>query len=144
MTLPFSNELTRLDCHKALVDLLKDRLMAPRALAERWGYSDDHLANLRRAGYGLPWIRLPLGPKGTKGGVRYRLSDIISAEIDGYFGQVTLARVELAIAGCPALTETQRAAVQAHVRNALRDNRDPEATGSNPPRERRGRPRMRG
>lgn len=72
--------------------------------------------------------------------MRYRLSDVISAELDGFFGQVTLARVELAIAGCLALTEAQRAAVQAHSRAALSESPDAEATGFNPPRDRRGVP----
>ena len=141
MSLPIPNELTIAECYKPVIDLLRDRLIRPKHVAQRWAYTEDHLSNLRRAGNGLPWIRLPLGPKGTKGGVRYRLSDVISAEIDGYFGQVTIGRVELAIACCPGLTEAQRALVQAHVRAALNENRDPDASGISAPRERRGRPR---
>lgn len=101
--------------------LLQDRLVAPRLLAERWGYTDDHLSNLRRARHGIPWIRLPLGPKGSKGGIRYRLSDIVIAELEGSFGPVNMERVHLAIASCPALTDAQRAEVIAHLSEVLRE-----------------------
>lgn len=141
MPLPISPELTKHECYKPVVSLLQDRLVPPRALAERWSYTEDHLSNLRRANHGLPWIRLPLGPKGTKGGIRYRLSDIVAAEIDGNFGQVTLSQVEIAVASCPALTLDLRAAVQAHLRTALGLGADADATGMRPPQGRRGRPR---
>lgn len=116
--LPIPSSMT-LECYKPLVDLMKDTLVPPKVLSERWSYTEDYLSNLRRAGHGLPFVRLPLGPTGRKGGIRYRLSDIVSAELTGTFGPVTIEQVCIAIASCPAIPVEARAAVQAHVRKAI-------------------------
>lgn len=119
MKLPIPATVGREACYKPVTDLMHDTIVTSKLLAERWGYSVDHLSNLRRARQGLPFIRLPLGPKQWKGGIRYRLSDIVSAEIGGTFGPTTIERVCIAIAACAAITPEQRVAVQAHVRQAL-------------------------
>jgi hypothetical protein len=101
-----------------LVALLRDQLLSPKVVAERWGPSECHLSNLRRRNGGLPWIRLPTGAKG-KGSVRYRESDLVMAEIRGTCGALTLPQVEIAIAACPDLTPDLKTAVLAHLRKAL-------------------------
>ncbi|MFM9851171.1 MAG: hypothetical protein ACKVP3_29090 [Hyphomicrobiaceae bacterium] len=116
--LPIPSSVTH-ECYKPVVDLMRDTLVTPRVLAERWSFSDDYLTNLRRAGRGLPFVRLPLGPTRKKGGIRYRLSDIVGVELTGAFGPVTIEQVCIAIASCPGISVEARAAVQAHVRKAL-------------------------
>jgi hypothetical protein len=48
-------------------------LLTARELAERWGCSVGHLANLRSAGLGPAYLKI-----GTS--VRYRVSDLLSYE----------------------------------------------------------------
>jgi hypothetical protein len=116
--LPVPAELTRHEAYAPVVRLLKDTLIRPKDIAARWQIGQSHLANLRRAGRGLPWTRLPTGAKGL-GSVRYRLADIVTAELHGTSGSITAERVCLAIAACDLLSLEQRAAVQAYLGAAL-------------------------
>lgn len=59
-------------------------------LAQHWGYTEVHLANLRRNGRGLPFIKLP-----TRG-IRYNQAEIIAAELGNTSGPLTIERVCLA------------------------------------------------
>jgi len=116
VTLPIPPTLCH-PAHEPIVRLLRDTLITPKVLAERWSYSVIHLANLRRPGLGLSSIKLPTGPK--SGGVRYRLSEIVAAELHGTSGPIDRERVALAIVGCPDISDHQKAAVLKWVVAAL-------------------------
>lgn len=96
-----------------VLEICRSVLVTPGELAAHWRYTEDHLANLRRAGRGLPFIKFDTG------GVRYRLSSILAAEISGESGALTLERVLLAVATCATVSERDRAAIASHVRAAL-------------------------
>lgn len=116
MALPVPAAAKRSEAYAPLLALLRDHLIKPKDLAARWGFTSDHLANMRRAGYGVPFVRLPTGRKEA---VRYRLSDIISAELTGTAGAVTLERVCIVIAAAEEISEEQRKLIIARLRNAL-------------------------
>jgi hypothetical protein len=111
-------ELERHGAYAPLIALLRDVLVRPNQLADRWGVTPSHLSNLRRSQRALPYMRLPTGAKG-KGSIRYRLSDIVSAEVLGTSGAINLERVLIAVAACDFLAENQRAATQDRLRKAL-------------------------
>lgn len=122
MPLPVPPALERAAAYAPLLLLLRDSLIKPKDLAERWGFSHDHLANLRKRRVGPPWIRLPTSSGQAKrpmGSIRYRISDIIGAELAGSGGALTLERVALAVAAMDFLTEQERAAVISRLRTAL-------------------------
>lgn len=89
-----------------LTKLLADTLVDSEFVCKRWGVSKSHLGNLRRLQRGIPFIRLPLAKPGSAGKacIRYRLSDIIAAEVNGVSGAVNVQRVMLALetSGLPA------------------------------------------
>jgi hypothetical protein len=123
MALPYPRKLNEAgEAYAPLVHLLKDTLIRPRELAERWRYDDDHLANLRRRNVGVPWLRLPTATGKTdkpSGAIRYRLSEIVAAEISGMGGALSLERVCLVISSCEFLSDVQRAAVIAKLNSVL-------------------------
>lgn len=98
-----------------LLDLLGDNLLTTTEVAEHLRFSVDHLANLRRQSRWLPWIQFETGA------VRYRLADVIAAQIAGTDGPLTLDRVCLAIVAAPDLDTKTKAAVQAALRRAFPD-----------------------
>lgn len=122
MTIHYPASLEHQGAYEPLVRLLRDTLLRPRELADRWRFSQDHLSNLRRRNIGPPAIRLPTASGAAKrpmGSLRYRLSDVILAEITGTHGSLTLERVALVISGCDFLSEPERGAVLARIREAL-------------------------
>lgn len=96
-----------------LIGLLSDVLVTDTALTAHWGYSRNHLSNLRKAGKGIPFVKLPTG------GVRYRMSEILSAELDGTDGPLTLDRIAIAIATCKTVPAEHRAALIEHLKVAF-------------------------
>lgn len=116
--LPIPPAVAADDVYAPLVSLLKEVLLKPKDVAARWGQSEDHLSSMRRQRSGLPFIRLP-SKSVSKGSVRYRLSDVISVEIMGTFGPLTLKQVCMAIASCPDVPKEARAKMQAHLSRAL-------------------------
>jgi hypothetical protein len=102
------------DAYRPLLDLLDSIMLTPAELGAHWRYSDDHLCNLRRAGKGPPWVRLPTGA------IRYRASDIMAAEIAGTCGGLTLDQVCLAVSACAEVPLEARAALIAHLTRTLR------------------------
>lgn len=116
--LPIPAGVSRDEAYAPVLRLLRDTLLPPRALVERWGMTASHLSNLRRAGRGLPFVRLPTGAKGH-GAIRYRLSDLIAAEIARTCDPITLGRVQLAVCAADFLTPAQRGAMEEHLRKAL-------------------------
>lgn len=106
------------DVYRPLLALVEDTLVSSAALALHWGYSENHLSNMRRAGQrGLPFVKLPTG------GIRYRMSEILASEIAGTVGPLTLDRVVLAVASCASVPAEHRAAMVEHLRAALRPSR---------------------
>lgn len=54
----------------------QEALLTTRQLSERWGVNQGHLANLRSAGRGVPFVKL-------LSSVRYRLEDVEAFELAG-------------------------------------------------------------
>ena len=61
-----------------------------------------------------PWMRLPTG------GIRYRVSEIIGAELRGTAGPLTLDHALLAVSACPGVSAADKVKVIEHLRTALR------------------------
>ncbi|MBY0225109.1 MAG: hypothetical protein K2Q28_04825 [Hyphomicrobium sp.] len=103
------------EAYKPLVDLIGDYLLKSKEVAEHLRYSEQHLANMRRLGHKtfLPWIQLP------GGAIRYRMADIVAAQIGGTTGPLTLDRVELAVAACRDVSPEAKLLIQAHLHKAF-------------------------
>lgn len=101
------------EAYRPLLDMLESVLITPKQLGEHWRYSSGALAGIRTRGAGLPFVKLPTG------GVRYRVSDVAAAELQGTGGPLTVDRMMLALAGCSGLSVEQRAIAQGHVRLAF-------------------------
>jgi len=102
--------IANVEAYKPVLDMMRGVMMTTRELGERWRFTDEHLCNIRKAGRGVPFIKL-----GT-GAIRYRQSDVIAAEIAGTCGPLNLDRVLVAVAACPGLKEAEKFAVQEHLR----------------------------
>ena len=89
-----------------------EMLVTPQELAARWRVTDDSLANLRSRKMGLPFVKLPSGP------IRYRVSDILAAELEGYRG-VTIQKVAEAIRTVPDLDGRTVNRIVNHVTSVL-------------------------
>lgn len=81
--------------------LLQDAMLTSAEVAAHWRQSADYMANMRRAGRGPAWLKLP------HGAVRYRASDLIAYELAGQHG-VTPAVVRLAIESLGEYSAQQR------------------------------------
>lgn len=95
--------------YRPVLETIDAVLITPADLAAHWRYTENHLSNLRNAQKGLPWVKLPTG------GIRYRMSEVLAAELAGTEGPLTLERVEMAVAAAP-VPEDARAKVLAHLR----------------------------
>lgn len=109
------------NAYRPLLDMLSSVFITPKELADHYRYSEEHLCNLRRRKRGWPFIKLPTG------GIRYRVSDVIAAEIRATEGPLTIDEVCLALAGCTKLSLEQRAAAQEHLRMAFEPRSSPQA-----------------
>ena len=89
--------------------------ITPTELAERWRYTQDHLANLRRVAKGPRFLKLV-----ETGGIRYSMADVIDAEIRSTKGRLTVDDLALAISACAAVPEEIRVAIIEHVRSVLK------------------------
>jgi hypothetical protein len=122
MTVPYPRKLEAKEIYGPLLALLNDTLLRPIDVTTRWQVGVDHLVRLRERGAGPAWLRLPGSRKvedRPTGQIRYRLSDIVAAELDGAAGPLTLARVYLAVSACDFLSEAQRTAVILKLEAAL-------------------------
>ena len=93
--------------------MLKTVMIDSGDLSSHWCYSENHLSSLRRLHKGPPWVKL------TTGVVRYRLSEVLAAEIAGAGGALTLERVLLAVSACKAVPVEQRGVLIAHLTATL-------------------------
>jgi len=122
MTVPYPRKLEAKEIYSPLLALRNDTLLRPIDVTTRWQVGVDHLVRLRERGAGPAWLRLPGSRKvedRPTGQIRYRLSDIVAAELDGAAGPLTLARVYLAVSACDFLSEAQRTAVILKLEAAL-------------------------
>lgn len=79
-----------------VIRLLESTLITPKELAQHWGQHENTLANMRSGGKGLPYIALPGG-----GSIRYRVSEVLAAELAGTRGPLSVERVALELAAMP-------------------------------------------
>lgn len=105
---------TNVEVFEPLLELLYPYLIRPNELAAHWGYTEEYLHAMRKAGRGPAFLKLPTG------GVRYRASDIIRAELAGTRGPLTVDRVCETLAACERLTLEARVVAQHHIQHTLR------------------------
>lgn len=95
-----------------LVQACSEVYVTPAELAKRWRCTGGHLANLRRSRKGPSYVKLA---DGRGGAVRYRFSDILRFESKGYEGQITPARVKLAVSSLPEFSAQERGQIAAYL-----------------------------
>lgn len=105
--------MTNVAAFRPVLDMCESVLLKSSEVAQHYRYTEEHLCNLRKRNRGWAFIKLEAG------GVRYRLSEILSAELAGTCGPLTIERVCQALAACSALTVDQRALAQEHIRLAF-------------------------
>lgn len=93
-----------------LSELLSGAMMTTADLSERWRYSEQTLRNARAQNIGLPYMALPTG------GIRYRVSEIVAAELAGTRGPLSVNRVALELASMPEVPEAVAKAIMARLR----------------------------
>lgn len=96
--------------HEPLARLCGDVLVTTEELSAHWRMAAGHLGNLRRAGRGVPYIKLPTGA------VRYRLADVLAAEVVNTHGDITLDRIELAISALRRIPAETRNEIVEHLK----------------------------
>lgn len=108
-----SREITYNVAYAPLIDLLEGVLVTPQEVSKHFRLSESHLSNLRNAGKGLPFIKLPTGA------VRYSLAEVLACQISNTSGPITLDRIALALAAMRGLSADQRAAIIDHLQRAF-------------------------
>ena len=108
---------TNIEAFEPVLRLLHPYLITPKDLAAHWGMTVNNLHHVRKLGRGPAYFKLPTG------GVRYRASDIIAAELAGTHGPLTVDRVCEALAACEGLTLEARAVAQQAIVDASKRNR---------------------
>lgn len=98
--------------YRGLLDVLEAHYVSASIPAARWGWSEQHLANLRKSGKGPAFVRLGRS-------VRYSTAEILAWEISGQSSQVTADRVSLACAALQGLSLDQRASVAQQLQSIL-------------------------
>lgn len=96
-----------------LLHICESVMVTPTELARHWRMSPDYLSNLRRAGKGIPHVKLPTGK------VLYRLSDVLAAEISNTQGPITLDRIALALQAYKPLAPPEQDKLLEHLREFL-------------------------
>lgn len=99
--------------YSAFAALLDGAMVNSNALAARWNTSAQTLANWRAMGRGLPYVILP------EGSIRYRVREILDAEIWGTRGPLSVERVALELSLMPEVSEPVAAAIVARLRAAM-------------------------
>lgn len=99
---------------RPLMNLLDGYLMTAGEVGDHLRYSTERLAHLRKDGAGPPFIKLPTG------GVRYSMSEVMSWQLAGETGPLTLDRVALAVAACVSVPPEHRAALIQHLERTFK------------------------
>lgn len=102
------------DRYAPLAALLEGHFMTTNELGERWRYSVQTLSNARTDGRGLPFVLMPTG------GVRYRVSEVVAAEIAGTRGPLSVDRVALELSLMPEVPAELARAICDRLRLYLR------------------------
>lgn len=110
--LPAPRALTLQPAYRALIDALESCYVTPGTLAQRWSWSEQHLANLRKAGKGPAFVKMGRS-------VRYSVAEVIAWEVAGASHHVTRERVALACAALTGLSAEQRLAVSEQLDSLL-------------------------
>lgn len=97
-----------------LIKFVDDEVLTTSQLSVRWQQSTEYLGYLRRMGRGVPWFHLPTGA------VRYRLRDVVAAELRGVAGSLSTEHVILAVISCQAIPFEDRVKVIRHLRACLK------------------------
>lgn len=122
--IPTPKAVLRQPVYRPLLDVLDGHFMTSQELAERWRYTDDHLSNLRRGGKGPPYTKL------MNGAIRYRVADVIEAELAGSAGPVSLDEILLAVSACASVPAEARVTIIEHLRGAFRASGPKPAAGT--------------
>lgn len=99
--------------YKPLADLVGGFMVPPTVLSARWGTSTQTLANWRSTGKGLPAMRMP------EGAIRYRVSEILAAEIAGTHGPLSVDRVALELSVMPDVSADLAAKIVDRLKAAM-------------------------
>lgn len=110
--IPAPKALQLQPAYRALLDVLDSQFLRPETVARRWGWSEQHLANLRKAGKGPAYVKLGRS-------VRYTTAEIIAWELSGTSHHVTLDRVALACSALKGYTPDQCADIAAQLATLL-------------------------
>lgn len=86
--------------HRFIFDLCKEVMLTTDEVASHFRLSSGYLRQMRRAigDGGIPFVRLPSGK------ILYRLSEVLSWEMQGESPHLTVDRVTRAISSVPGVT----------------------------------------
>ncbi len=113
MARKYQNAIFNEEVYAPFLELLEGEILTPKELTARWRYGPSQLANLRRVEKGVPWFHLPTG------GIRYRLKDVLEAELRGTAGPLTTEHIILAVMSCQEISFDDRVKVVEHLRQVL-------------------------
>jgi hypothetical protein len=100
---------------KPLADLLDGHMVNAKVLSARWSTSTQTLANWRSTGKGLPAVSL------AEGAVRYRISEILAAELAGARGPLSVETVALELSVMPDVPEALAVKIVERLRAVMAD-----------------------
>lgn len=106
-------QIETVEAYRPLLALLDSVMVTAEDVAKHWRFTTQTLSNMRGAGRGAPFVRLP------SGSIRYRVSELLEWELRGHEGPLSLERVELAALATPGLPLETRQRVVEHLRAAL-------------------------
>ena len=112
MSLPVPTAVATNPAYRGLLHLLEGRYTTADVLARRWCWSEQNLANLRRAGQGPAYVKLGRS-------VRYELSEVLAWELKGQSSQVTRDRLLLAVSALKGFDDAQRAEIARQLETLL-------------------------
>ena len=111
------NPYTRHEAHMPLIEVsdptIDDMFMTTEELSQRWRVETTTLANIRSRGEGIPFTKTPSGV------IRYKLSDVLSAERDGQHG-FSWSRLEDALATKKGLSLADCKDIVGHLKKNMR------------------------
>lgn len=110
--LPASGIVTLHPAYRSLLDLLESHYVGADVPAKRWGWSLQHMANLRRAGKGPAYIKLARS-------VRYSVAEIVAWELGGQSYHVTQDRLGVAVAALRGYDANQKADIANQLASVL-------------------------
>lgn len=98
-----------------LATLIGGAMVPPITLSQRWSTSTQTLANWRATGKGLPALVT------SEGSVRYRVVEIIAAELAGARGPLSVEAVALELAAMPDVPDAIAEKIVTRLRAVMSD-----------------------